>query len=94
MVGCSYVDKIGREHGQMLVEEVDATLVDTLGDGLADLMGTPALNHIKSRPAVLGLSSGRGSDKKAVLELSLQVVLFDVVGEEGGHLPVDGWLAM
>ena len=71
LVGASYVDKIDGEHGQVLVEEVDAALVDTLGNGLADLMGTPALDHIKSRPAVLGLGSGRGSDKKAVLELSL-----------------------
>lgn len=64
----------------MLVEKVDAALVDALGNGLADLMGTPARDHIKFRPAVLGLSSGRGSDKKVVLELSLQLVLFDVVG--------------
>ena len=60
-VGYSYVDKIDREHGQVLVEEVDAALVDALGDGLADLMGTPALNHIKLGPAVLGLSSSSGS---------------------------------
>lgn len=47
----------------MLVEEFDPALVDALGDGLADLVRAAALYHIQSRPAVLGLGSGGGSDE-------------------------------
>lgn len=83
----AYVDEIRWEHGQVLIEEVDLAGVDSCGDGLSDLMRRSALNHIKSRPAVLGLSAGGGADEKRVLHLSLEVVLLDVVGEHGWNLP-------
>jgi len=87
----SYVDKVNGEHGQVLVEELDAALIDALGDVLADLMRAAALNHVKTGPAVLGLSAGGGADEKAVLELTLKVVLLDMVGQESRRLPVRLW---
>lgn len=71
----------------MLIEKVDATLVDSLGDGLADLVGASPLDHVQLRPAVLGLDTGRGTDEEVVLELALEVVLLDVIGQEGGNFP-------
>lgn len=76
----------------MFVEEVDATLVDALGDGLANLVRAPALDHIQSRPTVLCLGSGGSSDEETVPELSLEVVLLDVICQEGGNLPIDNVL--
>ena len=77
----------------MLIEEVDLAGVNSCGDGLSNLMRRSALNHVKSRPAVLGLSAGRGADKQGVLHLSLEVVLLDVVGEHGWNLPGERILA-
>lgn len=71
----------------MLVEKVDAAIIDTLGDGLSDLMGTPPLNHVEAGPSVLSLGAGRGTDEETVPKLALQVVLLDVVGEERGDFP-------
>lgn len=73
----------------MLVEEVDAPLVDALGDGLADLVRAPPLNHVEAGPPVLRLGARRRADEERVAELALEVVLLDVVGEEGGDFP--GW---
>lgn len=87
-VAVAYVDEISGEHGQVLVEEVDATLVDTLGNVLADLMGRAAVDHVESSPAVLGLGTSGGTDEKAVLELALEAVLLDVVSEHSRDLPV------
>ena len=84
----AYVDEISGEHGQVLVEEVDATLVDTLGNVLADLVRRAALDHVESSPAVLSLGTGGGTDEKAVLELTLEAVLLDVVSEHSRDLPV------
>ena len=88
MAGQTHVDEVDGEHGQMLVEEVDAALVDALGDGLADLVRAPPLNHVETGPPVLRLGAGRRADEEAVAQLALQVVLLDVVGEERGDLPV------
>ena len=75
----------------MLVKEVDLAVVDTLGDGLSDLMGTSPLNHVEAGPPVLCLGAGRSTDEQAVPELALEVVLLDVIGEEGGDFP-DGMM--
>ena len=88
-IAAAYVDEISGEHGQMLVEEVDATLVDTLGNVLADLMGRTTVDHVESSPAVLSLGTSGGTDEKAVLELALEGVLLDVVSEHSRDLPVD-----
>ena len=93
MYAIAYIDEIRWEHGQVLIKEVDASLVDSLGDGLPDLMRRSALNHIKSRPAVLGLSARGGTDEQGVLQLSLKVVLLNVVGEHGWDLPKERILA-
>lgn len=74
----------------MLVEEVDAPLVDALGDGLADLVRAPPLNHVEAGPPVLRLGAGRRADEERVAELALEVVLLDMVGEEGGDFPGGG----
>jgi hypothetical protein len=70
----------------MLVEELDVPVVDPLGDVLADLVGSPALDHVESRPPVLRLRAAGGADKERILQLSLQVVLLDMVGKRGGYL--------
>lgn len=62
----TYVDQIRREHAQMLVEEVDLTIVDTLGNLLADLVRAPAINHVQFSPAVLCFRAGRSADKQGV----------------------------
>lgn len=60
----TYVDEVHREHGQVLIEEVDATLIDTLGNGLSDLVGTSTIDHVQARPAVLRLRARRCSDEE------------------------------
>ena len=70
----------------MLVEEVDAPLIDTLRDRLADLVRAPPLNHVQRSPPVLGLGAGRRTHEQAVSQLTLQAVLLDVVGQESRHL--------
>lgn len=88
MPSIAYVNKIRWEHAQVLVEEVDATFIDTLGNGLSDLMRSAALNHVERCPAVLGLCAGGGADEERVLQLALQVVLLDMVGEHGWDHPM------
>lgn len=77
----------------MLVEEVDATLVDALGNVLADLVRSATGDHVESSPAVLGLGASGGTDEEAVLELALEAVLLDVVSEHSRNLPVAHGLA-
>jgi hypothetical protein len=84
----TYINQVNREHGQMLVEKVDLALIDTLGDGLADLVRAATVDHVQTRPAVLRLASRRGSHKERVSELALEVVLFDMVRQKRGHFPV------
>jgi hypothetical protein len=91
---CTYVDEIHGEHGQVLVEEVDATLVDTLGNLLADLVRASTVNHVQSCPAVLGLGTRRSTDEERVLELALEIILLDVIGHVSRHLPIVTALAI
>ena len=69
----------------MLIKEMYPALIDTLGDLFPNLMGTSTLNHVQPCPSILSLRSTRSTDKEGVLELSLQIVLLDVVGEGGRH---------
>lgn len=55
----------------MFIEELDLTSVDPLGDFLSDLVRTPSLNHIESRPPVLRLCPRRRPDEEGVLQLAL-----------------------
>lgn len=71
----------------MLVEEVDATRVDSLGNVLADLVRASPVDHVESSPSVLRLGTCRGADKERVLHLALEVVLLDIVGHSGRDLP-------
>lgn len=64
----------------MLVKEVDATFIDTLGNGLANLVRASPGDHVQLGPSVLGFHTRRGADKQVVLELALQFVLFNMVG--------------
>lgn len=71
----------------MLVEEFDPSLIDALGNLLADLVrGTP-FNHIQPRPSILRLGARRSADEQRVLELPLQVVLLHMVGKGRRNLP-------
>lgn len=72
----------------MLVEKVDSSRVDSLGDVLADLVRASSVDHVESSPSVLRLGTGRGADEQGVLHLALEVVLLDVVGHSSGNLPV------
>lgn len=71
----------------MLIKKLDIAIVDALGDVLADLMRRAPLNHVQSRPSVLGLCAGRRADEQRVFLLSLEVVLLDVVREGSGDFP-------
>lgn len=71
----------------MLIEELDLAVVDSLGDFLSDLVRAAALNHVQAGPAALGLCAGGGTDKQVVLQLSLEVVLLDVVCKSIGKHP-------
>lgn len=51
----------------MLIKELDLTIIDPLGNLLANLMRTPTLNHVQSRPAVLCLGTRRGTNEQGVL---------------------------
>jgi hypothetical protein len=78
------VHEVDGEHAQVLVEELDVAVVDALGDLLADLVGTAALDHVEAGPAVLGLGAGGGADEQVVFEFTLEAIPLDVVGEGGG----------
>jgi hypothetical protein len=64
----------------MLVEELDVAIVDALCNLFTNLMWRPALNHVQACPSVLGLCARRSADKEVVLELTLKIVLFNMVG--------------
>ena len=64
----------------MLIEELDVAIVDPLGNLLAHLMRRPALDHIQPRPPILRFGARRGTNKQIILELSLKVILLDMVG--------------
>jgi hypothetical protein len=81
------IHQVDRKHAEMLVEEVNVSVVDTFGNLLSDLVRRPALDHVEARPSVLCLGAGRGANEKVVLELSLEVVVLDVVCEGSRDLP-------
>ena len=64
----------------MLVEELDISIVDSFGNFLANLMRRPALNHIQACPSILSLGARGRADEEVVLELTLEIVLLDMVG--------------
>lgn len=86
-VSATHIDQIRREHAQMLIEEVNVAVVNSLGNLLANLVRRTALDHVQVSPARLRVSTSGGTDEEAVLELSLQVVLLDMVGESQRNLP-------
>ena len=71
----------------MLIEEFDPALVYAFRYLFTHLMRTPTLYHVQSCPTILRLGPGRSAYEERVLELSLEVVPFDMVGEGGGYLP-------
>lgn len=71
----------------MLIKELDIAVVDPLCDFLADLMGRASLDHVQSRPSVLGLRAGRRADEQRVFLLAFEVVLLDVVRKGSGDFP-------
>jgi hypothetical protein len=64
----------------MLIEKLDVAIVDALGNLFADLMRRPALDHVQACPSILSLGARRRANKKIVLELAFELVLFDMVG--------------
>lgn len=87
------VHQVNGKHAQMLIEELDVAVVDSLRDLLADLMRRPPLDHVELRPSVLRLGARRGTNEQVVLQLSLEVVLLDVIRQRGRHLPARPGLA-
>ena len=71
----------------MFVEELDISVIDALGDLFPNLMRGSPFNHVQPGPSVLGLCPRRSSHKEVVLELSLKVVLLDMVGQCSRDLP-------
>lgn len=86
VLGVVTVDEVGRTHGKVLVEELDVAVVDALCDVLANLVRASPLDHVVARPSVLGLGAGRCADEEVVLQLALQAVLLDMVGQCSGSL--------
>jgi hypothetical protein len=74
----------------MLVKELDGTIIDALGNGLSDLVGTPSLDHVQLGPTVFGFSARGRAYKEAITKLALEVVLLDMIGEERRYLPIRG----
>lgn len=74
----------------MLIEELDVAGVDSLGDFLSNLVRAAALNHVQVRPTALGVCAGGGTDKQVVLQLSLEAVRLDVIGQRIGDHPGSG----
>jgi len=74
----------------MLVEELDVAIVNSLCNFLADLMRRPALDHVETGPSVLCLSARGSANKEVVLELTLEIVLLDMVGQGSWNLPIRG----
>lgn len=72
----------------MFIKELDLTTVDSLGNFLSNLVRTSSLDHVESRPTILRLCTGRRPDEKGVFQLTLQVVLLDVVRQCSGDFPV------
>lgn len=85
VLGVESVGQILWEHTQMLVKEVDATLVDTLGNGLSNLMRSTTVNHVQIRPSVLSIGTRRGTNEKRISQLTLEVVLLNMVGKSSWH---------
>lgn len=71
----------------MLIEELNVAVVDSLGNLFSDLVRAATLDHVQLRPAVLRLGAGGRAHKQVVLELSLQVILLDMVCESNGDFP-------
>lgn len=63
----------------MLIEEVDLARINALGNLLAHLVRATALNHLQVCPAILGFRTRRSTHEERVLQLSLQVILLDMV---------------
>ena len=84
----AYVQQILRKHAQMLIEKVDLPRVQPFGNRLANLVGTPALDHVQIGPAALRLRARRGTHEQGVSQLALKVVLLDMVRQRGGNFPV------
>jgi hypothetical protein len=55
VLGVIAIHQVNREHAKMFIEEVDVAIIDAFGDLLANLMRRPPLDHVESRPSVLGL---------------------------------------
>jgi len=86
VLGVEAVEKVLGKHRQVLVEELNVVVVDASCDVFANLMRSTALDHVELSPSVLGLSSRAGTNEEVVLELPLEIVLLDMVGERGGDL--------
>ena len=87
MLGIEAIHEVNREHAQMFVEEFDVAIVDTLRDVFADLVGRSSLDHVQSRPTTFGLCARRCSYEEVVLQLTLQIVLFDMIRQSCWYLP-------
>jgi hypothetical protein len=71
----------------MLIEKFDVSVVDTLRNLFPDLMRRSPLDHVQTCPSVLGLGTRRRTDEKVIFQLTLQVVLFNMVGQGSRDLP-------
>lgn len=65
----------------MLVEELDITIVDALCNFLTYLMRRTALDHVIAGPSVFSFGPRGRAYEEVVLELALEVILFNMVGK-------------
>lgn len=82
--GVETIGQILRKHGQVLVKELDATIVDTGSNWSTNLVRRSELDHVVCSPSGLLLTSG-GTDKQVELQLALQVVVLNVLSNSIRH---------
>ncbi|KAH3681663.1 hypothetical protein WICPIJ_007389 [Wickerhamomyces pijperi] len=68
--GVEPVRQVLGKHGQVLVKELDSTLVDTLGNWSPDLVRGSLLDHVVGGPSGFFWTS-RGTDEQVELQLAL-----------------------
>ena len=85
VLGVETVADVLGEVTEVLVAHADPAGVDSLGDVLAGLVRPAAVDHVQGGPTIFSLSTDRGTDEEVELQLTLQVVGFDVISQCDGY---------
>lgn len=83
--GVVSIGQILGEHGEMLVKEGGSAIVDGVSDSSTDLVRSTLLEHVKISPSRLDVNIGGSTDEKLESKLTLEVILFYVIGQCSGN---------